>query len=165
MGTIKWRWCSLEDLSARELYALFAARAAVFVVEQNAPYQDLDGADLDAEHLVAWSGEEVAACLRILRPGAKYAEPSIGRVLTTKLFRTTGVGRELMARGVARCDERFPGQPIRIGAQAYLERFYGSFGFVKASDVYLEDGIPHIEMLRPAISPLTTTRTTSGRSG
>jgi ElaA protein len=145
---IEWRWCSLEDLSTRQLYALFAARSAVFVVEQNAPYQDLDGADLQAEHLIAWSGEEVAACVRILAPGVKYAEPSIGRVLTTKPFRTSGLGRELMVRAVSRCDERFPGRPIRIGAQAYLERFYGSFGFVRASDAYLEDGIPHVEMLR-----------------
>jgi ElaA protein len=145
---IEWQWCSLNDLSAKQLYALFATRSAVFVVEQNCPYQDLDGADLAALHLIAWSGDEVAACLRLLAPGAKYAEPSIGRVLTRKEFRTTGLGRELMARGVARCEERFPGHAMRIGAQAYLERFYRSFGFVKASDVYLEDGIPHIEMLR-----------------
>jgi ElaA protein len=145
---MNWQWCSLHDLDARQLYALFAARGAVFVVEQNCAYRDLDGADLEAEHLIAWSGEEVAACVRVLAPGVKYAEPSIGRVLTTKPFRTSGLGRELMARAVARCEERFPGQPIRIGAQAYLERFYGSFGFVKASDEYMEDGIPHIEMLR-----------------
>jgi ElaA protein len=148
MDRIEWRWCSLEDLSARALYTLLAARSAVFVVEQNCPYEDLDGADLDAEHLIAWSGAEVAACARVLAPGAKYAEPSIGRVLTTKPFRTSGLGRELMARAVVRCEERYPGAPIRIGAQAYLERFYNSFGFVKASEVYLEDGIPHIEMLR-----------------
>ena len=146
-----WQWCSLGDLSARQLYALFAARSAVFVVEQNCPYQDLDGADLEAEHLIAWSGGEVAACLRLLAPGVKYSEPSIGRVLTAKPFRTGGLGRELMARAIARCDEKFPHEPVRIGAQAYLERFYGSFGFVKASDVYIEDGIPHIEMLRSAL--------------
>jgi ElaA protein len=145
---MNWRWCSLGELSARQLYSLFAARAAVFVVEQNCPYQDLDGADLEAEHLIVWSGDEVAACARVLEPGVKYAEASIGRVLTAKPFRSSGLGRELMAQAVARCEERFPGQPIRIGAQAYLERFYGSFGFVKASEEYVEDGIPHIEMLR-----------------
>jgi ElaA protein len=147
---IEWQWCSLNDLSAKQIYALFAARQAVFVVEQNCPYEDLDGADLDAEHLIAWSGDDVAACLRLLAPGVKYAEPSIGRVLTRKAFRTTGLGRELMVRGVTRCEQRFPKHAIRIGAQAYLERFYGSFGFVKASEIYLEDGIPHIEMLRRA---------------
>jgi ElaA protein len=146
--SLEWQWCALSDLPAHRIHALFAARSAVFVVEQNCPYQDLDGADLAAEHLIAWSEDEVAACLRLLAPGVKYAEPSIGRVLTRKAFRTTGLGRELMARGVARCEERFPTQAMRIGAQAHLERFYGSFGFVKASDVYMEDGIPHIEMLR-----------------
>lgn len=154
MQTIRWQWCPLEDLSTPQLYALLAARSAVFVVEQNCAYQDLDGADIEAEHLIAWSGDDVAACLRVLAPGVKFAEPSIGRVLTTREFRATGVGRELMARAVARCDERFPTQPTRIGAQAYLERFYGAFGFVKASDIYIEDDIPHIEMLRhPFRSP------------
>jgi ElaA protein len=145
---IEWRWCSLEDLNTRQLYALLAARSAVFVVEQNCAYEDLDGADLEAQHLIAWCGTEVAACVRVLAPGVKYPEPSIGRVLTTKPFRASGLGRELMARAVARCEELFPGRPIRIGAQAYLERFYGSFGFVRASDAYMEDGIAHIEMRR-----------------
>jgi ElaA protein len=145
---LRWRWSRFDELSPVQLYALFAARIAVFVVEQDCPYQDLDGLDLEAEHLIAWSGAEVAAYLRLLGPGVRFAEPSIGRVITTQAFRSSGLGRELMARGVARCDEQFPGQPLRISAQAHLERFYGEFGFVKASDVYLEDGIPHIEMLR-----------------
>lgn len=145
---IRWQWCSLEDLSARQIYALFAARSAVFIVEQNCPYQDLDGADIEAEHLIAWSGADAAACLRLLAPGVKFVERSIGRVLTTRAFRGSGLGRELMTRAVARCDERYPSEAIRIGAQAHLERFYGAFGFVRTSDVYMEDGIPHVEMLR-----------------
>lgn len=161
MQSVRWQWCSLEDLSARQLYTLLAARSAVFVVEQRCAYQDPDGADIEAEHLIAWAGDDVAACARVLGPGAKFVEPSIGRVLTSAAFRSTGVGRELMARAVARCDERFPGKAIRIGAQAYLERFYASFGFVKASDTYLEDDIPHIEMLRPA--QRTTVASTSDR--
>ncbi|MGH8176618.1 MAG: GNAT family N-acetyltransferase [Steroidobacter sp.] len=146
--TIEWQWRRLEDLTAKQLYALFSARSAVFVVEQNCPYQDLDGADIEAEHLIAWSGDEVAACLRLLAPGVKFTEVSIGRVLTTRAFRTAGLGRELMARGLVRCDQQYPSQAVRIGAQAHLERFYGEFGFIRASDAYMEDGIPHIEMVR-----------------
>jgi ElaA protein len=145
---LRWRWSRLADLAASEVYALLSARSAVFIVEQNCAYQDLDGLDVDAEHLIAWSATDVAACLRLLAPGVKFAEPSLGRVLTAAAFRSTGLGRELMARGIAHAERRYPLSALRIGAQAHLERFYGSFGFVRASDVYLEDGIPHIEMVR-----------------
>lgn len=145
---LSWRWSSFAELSNRQLYALLAARSAVFVVEQGCAYQDLDGYDVEASHLIAWHADEVVACLRVLLPGAKYAEPSIGRVLTARPFRGTGLGRELMRRGVQHVDESYPGRATRIGAQAHLEKFYAQFGFVKASDTYVEDGIPHIEMLR-----------------
>ena len=147
---IDWQWRGLEQLSVTQWYALFAARQAVFVVEQNCPYQDMDGKDLGAQHLIGWDGTTVAASARVLAPGVSYAEPSIGRVITTKSHRGTGIGRELIARCVAFTDSAYPGLPVRIGAQAHLEKFYGSFGFVKASDEYLEDGIPHIEMVRSA---------------
>jgi len=146
---IQWQWDRFADLSAPQLYAVCAAREAVFVVEQSCPYQELDGLDLDAMHLIGWSGSEVAAYLRVLGPGVRYAEPSIGRVLTSKPFRGTGVGRTLVEMSLEYIDRHHPGQGMRISAQAHLERFYGSFGFVTASERYLEDDIPHVEMLRP----------------
>lgn len=145
---IDWQWCATGDLSARQLYAVFAAREAVFVVEQQCAYQELDGLDLDARHLIGWSGGELAAYLRVLGPGVRFAEPSIGRVLTSQAFRGSGLGRELVARALTYVDERHPARGTRISAQAHLERFYHSFGFEVASAPYLEDGIPHIEMLR-----------------
>lgn len=150
---IDWQWCTPGDLSLGQLYAVFAAREAVFVVEQHCAYQELDGLDLDARHLVGWSGGEVAAYLRVLGPGVRFAEPSIGRVLTSQAFRGSGLGRELVARSLAYVDVRYPAHGIRISAQAHLERFYHSFGFAIVSPPYLEDGIPHVEMLRSIRKP------------
>lgn len=147
---IEWQWCRLDELSSRQLYAVMAARSDVFVVEQNCVYRDLDGRDAEAMHLIAWSGAAVAAYTRVLAPGAAFAEPSIGRVLTTHAFRGGGLGRELFAKSVAQVEALYPGRSIRIGAQSHLERFYGSFGFAKASAEYIEDGIAHIEMVKAA---------------
>jgi len=129
------------------VYAVLAARVAIFVVEQNCAYQDLDGLDADAEHLIAWSGAEVAGYLRVLGPGTRFDDPSIGRIITTKPFRGSGLGRDLVAEGIERTRLRYPGQPVRISAQQYLEKFYRDFGFVTVSQPYLEDNIPHVEML------------------
>jgi ElaA protein len=144
---LKWQWCRLGELSAEQLYAVLAARVAIFVVEQNCAYQDLDGLDGDAEHLIAWSGTEVAGYLRVLAPGTRFADPSIGRIITTQPFRGSGHGRELVAKGIERTRLRYPGRPVRISAQQYLEKFYGAFGFATVSEPYLEDNIPHVEML------------------
>ena len=147
---IEWQWRSFAELSTTQLYAILAARQAVFVVEQDCPYQDVDGKDLEAEHLIAWSGNDVAAYLRLLGPGVSYDnEPSLGRIITTKIGRGSGLGRELVVRGLERIHELYPTLPTRIGAQAHLHRFYGSLGFVQSSEPYDEDGIMHIEMLRP----------------
>lgn len=132
-----------------------AARAAVFVVEQSCVYQDADFADFECFHLAAWlpgsdANQTLAAYVRLVPPGLKFAEASIGRVLTTQIARRQKLGAELMTRAIAACHQRFGIAPIRIGAQQYLEHFYGRLGFVTVSDVYDEDGIPHIEMLRPA---------------
>jgi ElaA protein len=153
MSTLRWQWCTLHELSAKQLYAVLVARSAVFVVEQNCAYQDADGYDIDAEHVMVWAGDDVAAYLRVLAPGTKFSERSIGRIITTQAFRGTGLGRQLIAHALERLDAAFPAEPVRIGAQARLERFYESFGFHQASDVYMEDGIPHIEMLRAAAAP------------
>lgn len=151
MAQIDWRCKRLAQLAPEELYALLAARAAVFVVEQQCAFLDLDGLDASAWHLLGWADGDaagpLAAYLRLLDPGSKYAEPSIGRVLTTTPFRGTGLGRAAMREGVARAARLYPGLAIRIGAQQRLERFYTEFGFRTISAPYIEDGIAHVEML------------------
>ena len=147
-----WRLASFDELSPIEVHDIYQARVAVFVLEQNCPFQDVDGVDPRSWHLFTRAnggGGAIEAYCRLVPPGLKYAEPSIGRVLTASTARRSGAGRELMHEAVRRTQALWPGQPIRIGAQQYLEKFYGGFGFAKASETYLEDGIPHIEMLRP----------------
>jgi ElaA protein len=108
----------------------------------------LDGLDAASWHL--WTGSPVRAYLRILPPGAKYPEASLGRVITVPEARRQGLGRALVAEGLRHVAALFGPVAIRIGAQKYLERFYGEFGFVRSSGDYDEDGIPHLEMMRPA---------------
>ncbi len=151
---LNWTCKAFSDLSNVALYQIMAARAAVFVVEQNCVYQDADFADFECFHLAAWlpgsdTNQMLAAYVRLVPPGLKFAEASIGRVLTTQIARRQKLGAVLMTRAIAACHELFGPVPIRIGAQQYLEQFYSQLGFVTVSDVYDEDGIPHIEMLRP----------------
>jgi ElaA protein len=148
-----WRFARLDGLTAREVHDILQARSAVFVVEQACVFQDMDGADPASWHLFAASGDALAAYCRLVPPGVKYREPSIGRVITTQAVRGTGMGRELMGEALRRCEALWPGAAVRIGAQLHLERFYGEFGFARASEPYDEDGIPHIEMLRPGDTP------------
>jgi ElaA protein len=146
---ISWRLAPFDELSPREVHDIFQARIEVFVVEQKCAFQDLDGLDPVCWHLTGITGQLVAYC-RLVPPGTKFAEPSIGRVLTTGSARRAGAGRELMRRAVDHATRLWPGRALRIGAQQYLEHFYGEFGFVTASAPYDEDGIPHVEMLRAA---------------
>jgi ElaA protein len=149
---IEWQWRSFQELSNVEVYEVLAARQQVFVLEQQCLYNDFDGLDAGAHHLLGWHNlggkRELAAYLRCLAPGAKYAEMSLGRVLTTQPARRSGAGRELLARGIEYAERQHPGHRIRIGAQQYLERFYQSFGFQTISAPYDEDGIMHVDMLR-----------------
>lgn len=147
-----WRWCRFAELSPHELQAINRARQQVFVVEQQCAYLDADGCDERAFHLTAWSPRqrEPLAYARVVEPGVKYAEPSIGRVITTAAARGTGLGRELMRRAIGHCAQAFPAQAIRISAQSRLEAFYAGFGFRIVGKRYLEDGIPHTEMLLDA---------------
>lgn len=148
-----WTWSRFADLGVDNLYDALALRCRVFVLEQG-PYQDPDGIDRQAWHLLGRDNAgELQAYLRVVDPGVKYAEPSIGRVITAAAARGTGLGRRLVAEGVARCTAAWPGQGIRISAQAHLERFYGGFGFVRVGDPYPEDDIPHLEMLMPGAPP------------
>jgi ElaA protein len=145
-----WHFAKFDDLSPRDIHDLYQARVAVFVLEQRCPFQDVDGADPQCWHLIgrASPGGEVLAYSRLVPPGLKYPEPSIGRVLTTAAGRGNGAGRELMTESIARLENLWPGRHIKIGAQQYLERFYGSYGFKRSSEPYDEDGIMHIEMVR-----------------
>jgi ElaA protein len=143
-----WHWRAFDDLTPGELYEILRLRALVFVVEQNCPYNDLDGYDRASLHLFLPDGERVLACLRVIPPGVKYDEPSIGRVVTHPDARRTGLGIELMREGIRRVRDAYPGTAIRIGAQRRLERFYAELGFVPVSEPYDEDGIEHVEMLR-----------------
>jgi ElaA protein len=149
---IEWQWRSFAELGNTELYEVLARRQQVFILEQQCFYNDFDGLDQQAHHLLGWRSvdgqRQLAAYLRCLAPGAKYAEMSLGRVLTTQASRGTGAGRELLARGIEHACRQHPGHRIRIGAQAYLERFYQSFGFETVSAPYDEDGILHVDMLR-----------------
>jgi len=148
---LEWRLHAFDQLDLRQLYAVLAARIAVFVVEQDCPYQDLDGLDDLALHLVGWGDDgSVVAYARILPPGTRFEQPSIGRVLTSLAGRRSGLGRELMRRAIDVIGERHPGCPIRISAQCYLERFYCELGFAVDSAPYEEDGIAHVEMQLPA---------------
>lgn len=147
--TIQWHHKSFDLLSTQELYALFALRIEVFVVEQNCPYQDADGKDLKSSHVFGVNDDgEVIACSRIVAPGVSYNEISIGRVATALSVRGTGAGRELMKRSIHAIEEKYGQVAIRISAQSYLKKFYESMGFMQVGEEYLEDNIPHIEMLR-----------------
>lgn len=147
-----WRFARFEALSVGELQYIYKARQEVFAVEQTCAFLDADGLDERGFHLAAWSSlqREPLAYARLLDPGVKYEEPSIGRVITTAAARGRGLGRELMTRALVRAAETWPGLGIRIAAQSRLEAFYASFGFVVVGARYLEDGIDHSEMLRPS---------------
>lgn len=147
---MKWQWLRFDDLDLQGLYDALQLRARVFVLEQG-PYLDPDGLDQASWHLLGRDDAGVLqAYLRVVDPGLKFAEPSIGRVVTSVDRRGSGLGRHLMEEGIARCSAAWPGQGIRISAQAHLARFYGSLGFERVGEVYLEDDIPHIEMVRRA---------------
>lgn len=150
-SALRWRWCRFDALSVVELQNIYAARQQVFSIEQQCVYLDADGYDEAAWHLAAWSAAQrlPLAYARLLDPGRKYAEASLGRVITTAPARGTGLGREVVRRAVALCAEAWPGGAIRISAQTRLERFYAEVGFVAVGVPYMEDGIAHTEMLRP----------------
>jgi ElaA protein len=149
-----WTWARFGELGLDDLYDALALRSRVFVLEQG-PYLDADGIDRQAWHLLGRDPQTGAlhAVLRVVDPGVKYAEPSLGRVVTSPETRGTGLGRELVAEGLRRCDAVWPGQANRISAQAHLERFYAGYGYRRVGEPYLEDNIPHLEMLRPAPLP------------
>jgi ElaA protein len=140
---------SFESLTPSELYAIIQLRNEVFVVEQNCVFQDADNKDQESLHLMYWSNNELVAYCRLLPPGLAYEEMSIGRVVSSPKYRNTGAGRLLITKAIELIHQEYGEGPIRIGAQCYLIQFYGSFGFIEEGEMYLEDGIEHIEMVRP----------------
>lgn len=139
---------AFDALTVHELYAILALRQRVFVVEQTCPYLDCDDHDQVARHLWIDEGEGPVAYTRILPPGEKYEDASLGRVVSAPEARRTGVGRAIVRAAIEAIERAWGRVPIRISAQAYLERFYGELGFVRCGTNYLEDGIPHCEMVR-----------------
>ncbi|MEO5999994.1 MAG: GNAT family N-acetyltransferase [Chitinophagaceae bacterium] len=144
---ITWTYVKFDELTLRQLYAIFQLRIEVFIVEQNCPFQDADNKDSEGYHLMGWKDNLLAAYTRLLPPGISYKEPSIGRVVTSPKARGGGLGKELMQRSIDECYRLFGKTPIKIGAQLYLKRFYELYGFRQDSDIYDEDGIDHIEMI------------------
>lgn len=147
--TLTWTLKPFPDLTLPELYALLQLRSEVFVVEQTCAFQDIDGQDQAAFHLLGHTDTgELAAYTRLFGAGISYPEASIGRVVVAPKYRRYGLGRELLRESIAAVATLFGAQPIQIGAQLYLQEFYESFGFRQVGDGYLEDGIPHIHMVR-----------------
>ena len=148
MITLSWTWQRFADLGVDGVYDMLALRAKVFILEQG-PFLDPDGVDRHCWHL---SGRDAAgelrAYLRLVDPGIKYAQPSIGRVVLDLPLRGSGLADLLVAEGLTRADVAWPGAGNRISAQAHLQRFYGRHGFVAVGEPYIEDTIPHIEMWR-----------------
>ena len=145
---IHWTLKKFDSLSSLELYKIMQLRNEVFVVEQNCVYQDADNKDNTSWHFMGLDNDKLVAYTRILPPGLSYTEPSIGRVVTSPAARGSGIGRELMLQSIEEVKKLFGHMPVKIGAQLYLQKFYTSLGFEQTSEIYLEDGIEHIEMVR-----------------
>jgi ElaA protein len=144
---MNWTLKEFSQLTVDELYAILRLRIDVFIVEQNCPFQDADNKDQQAYHLMGYADGSLVAYARLLRAGISYQEASIGRVVSASIVRHSGIGKKLMVESIDTIYRLYGHQPIRIGAQLYLKNFYESFGFQQSSEMYLDDGIEHIEML------------------
>ena len=148
--SLSWQWCRFDALGVDGVYDMLALRCRVFILEQG-PYLDPDGLDRQSWHLLGRDpAGELLAYLRVVDPGLKYEEPSIGRVIVDARLRGTGAGHQMMSEALRRTDAVWPGRANRISAQAHLQGFYGRHGYAAVGDPYGEDNIPHIQMLRPA---------------
>jgi ElaA protein len=147
---ITWYHKHFKNLLTTELYQILQLRNEVFIVEQNCPFQDLDDKDFKCYHLMGFDtdSQKVMAYTRIVPAGVSYEEASIGRVVTSPLARGSGIGKQLMQKSIELLEELYGGVSIKIGAQLYLKKYYESFGFEQLDEVYLEDGIEHILMIR-----------------
>lgn len=148
--SIKWQTLRFEQLTTMQLYQLLSLRVAVFVVEQNCSYQELDGKDLDSQthHVIGYLNDDIIAYTRVLAPNVSYDDyASIGRVIVAAKCRGTNVSTQLMKKSILLIDKLWPDAPTKISAQEPLEQFYNQFGFKRSSNMYLEDEIPHISMI------------------
>ncbi len=139
---------SFDMLSTKELYEMLRLRAAVFVVEQDCVYQDLDAKDQYALHLIGVKNDEIIAYTRLFDKGFYFEEASIGRVVVAQEERAYGYGHQLIAESIRVITEEFNTTVIKISAQCYLQKFYNAHGFKQVGEEYLEDGLPHIAMIR-----------------
>ncbi|PMJ89295.1 GNAT family N-acetyltransferase [Vibrio sp. 10N.261.55.A7] len=148
MSRIQWLCLPFNQLTTLQLYQLLKLRVDVFVVEQNCPYPELDNKDIqdDVYHLLGYSKQDLVACARLLPVGISYSEVSIGRIATSEMARGNGLGNNLLSEALTQTQSLWPDQSITIGAQQHLFRFYQAHGFEQISEMYLEDGIPHIDM-------------------
>ena len=144
-----WTCKKFNELTPEELYMILRLRSEVFVVEQNCVFLDMDNKDFYCVHLMGWQGEKLLGYSRIVPAGISYVESSIGRIVSSPAARGQGIGRELLIQSIDTLYTLHGKRDIRIGAQYYLKDFYSSFGFVQKGEIYLEDGIEHIEMLLP----------------
>jgi ElaA protein len=142
-----WTCKKFSELSTEELYVILRLRSEVFVVEQNCVFLDMDNKDLYCDHLMGWQSGRLAGYSRIVPAEISYVESSIGRIVTSPAMRGQGIGRELLTESITTLYKLHGKRDIRIGAQLYLKKFYNSFGFVQKGEIYLEDGIEHVEML------------------
>ncbi|MFJ2987679.1 GNAT family N-acetyltransferase [Collimonas sp. NPDC087041] len=150
---MEWQWLSFQELNTLQLYQAMQLRQRVFVLEQTCVFQDADGIDVHSWHGLGYlPNGELGAYARIVPPGKAFEYPSIGRVVTAPELRGKRAGYELMQQAMAQTAALFPGNAIKIGAQAHLQRFYGSFGFEPVGELYDEDGISHIHMIAPPLS-------------
>ena len=144
---IRWKFCAFDTLSLLELHDLLQLRAEVFVVEQQCVFQDLDGTDVQAMHLLGVRDHQLVAYARCFPAGVKCTQASLGRVVTRQSVRGTGLGHALIDKAIDSMGTLWSPQTIWIGAQAHLKNFYSGHGFVDVGSPYLEDGIDHLEML------------------
>ena len=146
---ITWQWLTFNELTPHHMQAMFALRQNVFIVEQDCPYPDIDGQDEVAHHLLGWNGDELIATLRVFESYKSYDNnASIGRICTHESVRKLGFGKIIVLKAIDFITNDLQRSSIQIGAQFYLKRFYQTFGFKQISDIYDEDGIDHILMLK-----------------
>ncbi len=145
---IDWSWSPFAALTLHEWHDIVQLRINIFVVEQKCPYPELDGKDPECFHIKGQINDTIIATARIVPPGISYPEVSIGRVAVARNFRSNGFGRVLMQTVMQAIYEEFGIVSVRLSAQSYLLHFYEQFGFISTGKTYLEDGIPHTEMLR-----------------
>jgi ElaA protein len=145
---MNWILKKFDALTPYELYAILQLRSEVFVVEQNCVFQDMDNKDQQCHHLMGLQDDHLVACTRLVPPGLTYTEASIGRVVTSPAARGSGIGKTLIKKSIEEVFNLYGEGPVKIGAQLYLKNFYRSFGFEQIGDIYDEDGIDHIKMIR-----------------